>query len=236
MSLDEIRTPIFPLAGLVLFPDTQQVLHIFEPRYRQMTEDALAGAKTIGMVLPREESPRAQQDAPSDGPTRGGTDGEPADLYPTGCLGRIAAWNKLPDGRFLIMLHGQERFRILREEATDRLYRVVVARRLPEPAFDALPLEAQAALREARAELETRLAELAQGLDAETASALRERMASLDPIQLTHALAAGFEYPPLEKLALLEIADPLERCRQLVMLLDFHRAEARLPDTPRVVN
>ena len=50
------RFPIFPLPNVVLFPEVLQPLHIFEPRYRRMTEDALEGDRVIGMVLLREEA------------------------------------------------------------------------------------------------------------------------------------------------------------------------------------
>jgi Lon protease-like protein len=50
-----LRLPVFPLAGAVLFPRAQIPLHIFEPRYRTMVRDALAGDRLIGMVQPRDE-------------------------------------------------------------------------------------------------------------------------------------------------------------------------------------
>ena len=49
------RLPLFPLANVVLFPRVQTPLHIFEPRYRQLTEHALAGERRIGMVAVRPE-------------------------------------------------------------------------------------------------------------------------------------------------------------------------------------
>ena len=45
------RIPIFPLPGVVLLPGTLLPLHIFEPRYRAMVADALAGERTIGMSM-----------------------------------------------------------------------------------------------------------------------------------------------------------------------------------------
>ena len=53
---DEVRIPVFPLAGAQLFPRAQLPLHIFEPRYRAMIRDALAGDRLIGMVQPRNEA------------------------------------------------------------------------------------------------------------------------------------------------------------------------------------
>ena len=51
-SGDLLRVPIFPLAGALLFPRMQLPLHIFEPRYRAMVRDALAGDRLIAMVQP----------------------------------------------------------------------------------------------------------------------------------------------------------------------------------------
>ena len=45
--------PIFPLPSVVLFPNVFLPLHIFEPRYRQMFTEALAGDRMVGMVLLR---------------------------------------------------------------------------------------------------------------------------------------------------------------------------------------
>ena len=52
MGSKPARIPIFPLAGAILFPRAQLPLHIFEPRYRDMVRDALAGPGRIGMIQP----------------------------------------------------------------------------------------------------------------------------------------------------------------------------------------
>jgi hypothetical protein len=68
------RFPIFPLPGVVLFPGTYLPLHIFEPRYRALTEAALAGDQVIGMVLIRGDQDAMQRRAP---------------IFSVGCAGRI---------------------------------------------------------------------------------------------------------------------------------------------------
>ncbi len=50
------KLPIFPLSNVVLFPRLATPLHLFEPRYRQLARDALAGDRRIGMVEWRRES------------------------------------------------------------------------------------------------------------------------------------------------------------------------------------
>src|SRR5437016_14374624 len=83
---------LFPLPNLVLFPQGMQPLHIFEPRYRQMTADALAGDRLIALVLPRPgwEANYA---------------GNP-DLHSVACLGKIVADQKMDDGCYNILLPG----------------------------------------------------------------------------------------------------------------------------------
>lgn len=100
---------LFPLSGVVLFPHIVLPLHIFEPRYRQMTEHALSGDGRIAMV----------QYAPA-GKT-GGL-GDPA-IEPMACLGEILKHERLPDGRFNILLIGRERIHLMEELPQTTLYR-----------------------------------------------------------------------------------------------------------------
>jgi uncharacterized protein len=92
---------LFPLPNLVLFPHVMQPLHIFEPRYRTMLEDALAGDRLIAMAL---LAPGWEQDY----------EGRPP-LYPMGCLGRIKAYCRLADGAYNVLLLGLKRVRLLGE-------------------------------------------------------------------------------------------------------------------------
>ncbi len=105
---------LFPLPNLVLFPHTILPLHIFEPRYRQMTEDALADDRQVTIVQIR--------------PMVGGTPWtEPTPIKDVGCLGRIIQHERLPDGRFHLLLLGCKRVRLVRELASPRLYRIAEA-------------------------------------------------------------------------------------------------------------
>ena len=100
---------LFPLPNLVFFPQAVQPLHIFEPRYRQMTADALAGDRLIALVQPR----------PGWEPNYAGS---PA-LYSVACLGMIVADQKLDDGRYNILLRGLSRIEIDHEIPHGKLYR-----------------------------------------------------------------------------------------------------------------
>jgi Lon protease-like protein len=100
---------LFPLPNIVLFPRVLQALHIFEPRYRQMTADALAGDRLIAMSLLRDNWETAYA-------------GKPA-IHPVACLGKIVADQRLDDGRYHLMLRGMSRCRIVRELPGTKLYR-----------------------------------------------------------------------------------------------------------------
>ena len=117
---------IFPLPNVVMVPHVVLPLHVFEPRYRQMTEDALAGDRLITMI----------QISP---PPRGQHWDEPVPLEAVGCLGRIIRHERLPDGRYNMLLLGRKRVRLNKEISTGKLYRMVevevledVAASLPE--------------------------------------------------------------------------------------------------------
>jgi Lon protease-like protein len=202
------RIPIFPLAGAILFPRSQLPLHIFEPRYRAMIRDALAGDRLIGMVQPREQ-------------------GEPPALFDVGCLGRIVACDELDDGRFNIVLEGIARFRIVAEAEVDTAYRQVEA---DERGFaDAEPEPLGLAQ---RAELER---EARRYADALGYSVDWEGVGRLDDEMLVNAIA---QIAPLDvgsKQALVEAPDLAERCELLVQFMQFQRMIPGGADGPETV-
>jgi Lon protease-like protein len=127
--------PLFPLPNVFLFPGMSMPLHIFEPRYRQMIEDTLDGPGRIvmGTVLEGCHDDLA---------------GSPPVHHIAG-LGEIMRHERLPDGRFLIMLVGITRV-LIRETPSDRLYRKVEAIPLRErPADEARAPALRAKLLEA---------------------------------------------------------------------------------------
>lgn len=110
---------LFPLPGGVFFPHTRLPLHVFEPRYRAMTEETLADRIPIAVVKLTE--PRTRDAA-----------GRPA-YHPVGCVGFVTHHQRLPDGRYNILLEGVSRIRVLEErDDSPRPYRVARAVLLAE--------------------------------------------------------------------------------------------------------
>lgn len=90
--------PIFPLPGALLLPRSRLPLHIFEPRYLAMIEDAMkTPTRLIGMIQP--------YDAP----------GAAGKLHSIGCAGRLTAFSETEDGRYMVTLSGKSRFRVIKE-------------------------------------------------------------------------------------------------------------------------
>lgn len=100
--------PVFALPNVVLFPKTYLPLHIFEPRYRRMVDDAVMGGQCIGMALLKEGWESDYYGNPP--------------VFAMGCVGRLVSVQPLADGRSNILLQGLERFEIA-EESHDQPYR-----------------------------------------------------------------------------------------------------------------
>jgi Lon protease-like protein len=201
-SLPEILG-LFPLTGVLLLPGTLLPLHVFEPRYRHLVEDALAVEGVIGMIQPF--APR-----PDNRPLPGAERDVP-DLYRVGCAGWIERHERTPDGRFLIRLRGINRFRVLEELPLHRGYRRVHA---DYSAFaDRAPFPD---LRLRRAELLAGLERFARAHGQEIATAQVDTLSDLDLLQ---ALCVSLPFQPTEKQALLEAPTLADRQDVLLGLL-----------------
>ena len=204
-----LRLPIFPLAGALLFPRAQLPLHIFEPRYRAMVRDAMAGDRLIGMVQPRDHA-------------------KPPALFEVGCVGRIIGSEELEDGRFNIVLEGLRRFRIAGEADVATPYRQVDAEcdgfddsEEPEPLA---PVQ--------RAELER---EAQRYADALGYAVDWEAVSRLDDEMLVNGIA---QIAPLDvgsKQALLETDDIAGRADLLVQFMQFQRMVPGGADGPETL-
>lgn len=115
---DRVVLPIFPLPDVTLFPHTFLPLHIFEARYRALVADALARDRRLVVARLR---PGYEQDY----------EGQPP-VWPVAGVGEIVNWERLPTGRYNLLLRGLGRVRIERELPADTLYRLAVARPVPD--------------------------------------------------------------------------------------------------------
>ena len=109
MSINENlpeKISIFPLSNFIIFPNTSVPLNIFEPRYIQMIDDSMKSNRYIGMIQPKKTG-----------------DLKKPDLYEIGCVGKITSFNETEDGRYLIVLNGLCRYKIINEVSSNKLYR-----------------------------------------------------------------------------------------------------------------
>jgi Lon protease-like protein len=212
--------PLFPLPNVVLFPNVFLPLHIFEARYREMVADAVASDRLIGMALLRPGWERDYEGRPP--------------VYPIGCSGVITHVERLPDGRYNIVLRGLERFRIVSED-DEKIYRRATIDALVQRPMDT---DERQVVKNARARLEALLAATLRRAhrDApETAPDLRTAAAMCDE-DLVNALAQYLDLEPLERQALLEHDSLRARAESLVELLEMKLLIARTPGLSNVAH
>jgi Lon protease-like protein len=196
--------PLFPLPNAVLFPQVGLPLHVFEPRYRKMVADALAGHRMIGMVLLR---PGWEKDY----------EGRPP-VFERGCAGRIVASEALPDGRFDIVLKGAVRFRIAAEHGGEP-YRLASAEPIPEAPGD--PEELAGARKRV-------LAAIARAADGPTTLVAED----LPDEVFVNGLCQSLALDPIERQSLLDCDTIAGRCRRLVEIVEFRTLEQSLGGAP----
>ncbi|MEM9054238.1 MAG: LON peptidase substrate-binding domain-containing protein [Pseudomonadota bacterium] len=190
--------PVFPLAGAMLFPRWSLPLNIFEPRYLNMVDDAMAGDRMIGMVQSLGDDPVV----PS--------------LAKIGCAGRITSYAETDDGRYLISLSGICRFGSEHELEVNTPYRQVEANwgkfesdlSAPKPSDLILP----------RSNLVNSLKRYSNIHQMEVDWEAVENA----PLEtLINALCAGCPFGMMEKQALLEAPSVIARAETLMALLDM---------------
>ena len=197
-TVASIRLSLFPLPGAVLYPGLQLPLHIFEPRYRALISDALARDRRIAMIQPRTSLQVTGRE-------------EGAPLFRVGCVGKIAQFEALDDGRYNVVLEGEARFRILREIDAATAFRQVEAELLPESADEVL-----SAVERAGFEREARRFAAAQGYRVDW-----ESVARLDDVSLINGVSQIAPFDAAAKQLLLEADGVGARCELLVQLMQF---------------
>ncbi|MDQ2709369.1 MAG: LON peptidase substrate-binding domain-containing protein [Actinomycetota bacterium] len=214
--------PLFPL-GTVLMPGAQLSLHIFEPRYRQLTIDLVTGAlptKEFGVIAVREGW----------APDRDGIRG----LHRVGCTAELRDVQKHADGRFDIVTRGARRFRLQTLDARSRPYLMGTVEWLPDTDDDAGDVSAvdhlSGLVHAARA------AHRRYCAAAWRSEEWREPASDIEPRTLPHLLAADCLLPIRDRQLLLEQTRPAHRlrmvhallCRETTLLSRLHAVPAPL--------
>lgn len=192
--------PVFPLPGALLLPRARLPLHVFEPRYLAMLDDALkTESRLIGMVQPDRMSEKA-----------GGSG-----LHRIGCAGRVTQFSETEDGRYMVTLCGMSRYRVIEELDGFSPYRRCkvswdgfdrdLAGTEQDPGFD----------RKAFTVALNRYF-IARGLDADWGS-----LKDADDELLINSLSMLLEFEPEDKQALLEAPSLSTRRETLVTLIEF---------------
>ena len=186
--------PIFPLPNCVLLPGGLMPLHVFEPRYRDLTRDCLAGTQLMAVARLRPGYETAYYGRPP--------------VFDRCGVGRIICSEELPDGRFALLLRGVARMEIARELPAQLPYRIVEARILPDAVCDAEDA------RDHHRRLITLCDRLAEVLD-QGGSQLRDLARSFEsPGACADAIAAALIMDADERQELLETCDPMVRLQR----------------------
>jgi Lon protease-like protein len=197
--------PVFPLPGALLLPRGQMPLNIFEPRYMEMIDDALASRhRLIGMIQPDSGNP-----GPEDKPN----------LFKVGCVGRITQIAESGDGRYLLQLTGVARFRV-EEELT-----VATAYRQCRVTYAPFADDFIARKGEEEVDRKNLLRTLADFLTANDLKADWEGIENAPNEALVNALAMMSPYGAAEKQALLEAPDLKTRAEILIAVTEIELAK-----------
>jgi uncharacterized protein len=188
--------PVFPLPNCVLLPGGLMPLHVFEPRYRELTRDCLAGHQLMAVARLRPGYETTYYGRPP--------------VYDRCGVGRIICSEELPDGRFALLLRGVARVEIARELTTERSYRQIEARLLTDASCD------PADIRDHHHRLIMLCDRLAEVID-QGGPQLRDLARSQEsPGACADAIAAALIMDADARQELLEACDPVVRLQRML--------------------
>lgn len=206
MSKGLEEMPLFPL-DTVLFPHAVLQLHVFEERYRTMIQNCLEYERPFGIVLIRS----------------GSEVGGPADPYLVGTACRVTEVTHLDGGAMDIKVQGERRFRI-REFDESKPYLVGYVEDVIEHPHDETPYFDQTV---------SRICNVFESLIriqlARSDFNVRVTFPS-DPVELSFAMASLLTIENLAKQKLLETTDTLERCEELLPVLEQQLLESQVSE------
>lgn len=191
--------PVFPLPGALLLPRARLPLHIFEPRYLQMLDDALkTPERLIGMVQPNEVEGRNGHG-----------------LHTIGCAGRITQFSETEDNRYLITLSGISRFRVVKEVEGFAPYRRC------DVNWDGFDRDQGKTENDTTFDRPAFLDLLGRYFDARALSADWDTLKEADDELLINSLSMMLDFDAEDKQALLEAPSLSTRRETLVTLIEF---------------
>ena len=190
--------PLFPLSGALLLPRTDLPLSIFEPRYLEMVEAAMAGNRLIGLIQPEPDQPQANPK-----------------LMRIGCAGRITSYSEAEDGRLVITLTGICRFVLKSETEAGTHYRQAV---VDYQAFEIDLVSGAGAPNVNRAQV---LDAFRQYLESNNMTTNWDDVNAVNTEVLVNTLSLLAPYAPRDKQALLEAPDLKTRAEVLVALTEL---------------
>ncbi|MEP5154225.1 LON peptidase substrate-binding domain-containing protein [Planktotalea sp.] len=191
--------PAFPLSGALLLPRSRMPLHIFEPRYLAMIDDALkTQGRLIAMIQPNP-----------------GRSGDENGLHQIGCAGRITQFSELEDGRYMLTLAGISRFRVVNEVEGFTPYRRV------NVTWDGFERDLQAASETIDYDRDGFLNLLSKYFVSRNLDTDWETLKDADDELLINSLSMMLEFEPEDKQALLEAPSLQTRRETLVTLIEY---------------
>ncbi|MDW4498346.1 LON peptidase substrate-binding domain-containing protein [Sulfitobacter sp. D35] len=191
--------PVFPLPGALLLPRSRLPLHIFEPRYLQMLEDALkTRTRLIGMVQPNPVPGRAGKS-----------------LHSIGCAGRVTQFSETEDGRYLITLAGISRFRIVEEIEGFAPYRRCTVN------WSGFDRDLGAEEHDAGFSRDPFMNLIGRYFDARKLTADWDTLKQAEDELLVNSLSMMLDFEPEDKQALLEAPSLATRRETLVTLIEY---------------
>lgn len=209
--------PVFPLSSVLLLPGCRLPLNIFEPRYVQMFEEAAAGEGMVGMIQPLDEDDE-------DDKGNEGNEGNDQHLQRIGCAGRILRMQASGDGRYVVALEGVSRFEVVREIASDRLYRII------EPSWTRFASDLDNPV-SGRVDREELIANVRAYFDVRGLEANWRTIDDSDDEELVNALSMVCPFLPTDKQLLLEAIDITERGKLVIALMNMAVLLGDAPET-----
>lgn len=192
------KIAVFPLPGALLLPRARLPLHIFEPRYLAMLDDALKTPhRLIGMIQPH------------------GANMEAKSLHAIGSAGRVTAFSETEDGRYMITLAGISRFRVLREIDGFTPYRCC------EVSWQGFERDLGPAETDSGFDRERFFKLLGQYFEAEELQTDWDSLREAEDELLINSLSMLCPFEPEDKQALLEAPSLETRRETLVTLIEF---------------